>query len=57
MSSASCFSSSIFSWRKDERQEKMEEEKQEAEDIYQKFKEGETLDTEDLMKLQKTGLL
>jgi len=35
----------------------MQEEKQEAEDIYQKFKEGETLDTEDLMKLQKTGLL
>ena len=34
-----------------------EEAKEEAEEIYQKFKEGETLDTEDLMKLQKTGLL
>ncbi len=37
--------------------DKKEEAKAEAEEIYQKFKEGETLDTEDLMKLQKTGLL
>jgi uncharacterized coiled-coil DUF342 family protein len=42
---------------KDRREEKREEAKKEAEEIYQKFKEGETLDTEDLMKLQKTGLL
>ena len=43
--------------RKDEREEEREAAKEEAEEIYQKFKEGETLDTEDLMKLQKTGLL
>ncbi|MGM0717445.1 MAG: DUF7121 family protein, partial [Halobacteriota archaeon] len=43
--------------RKDERAEKREAAKEEAEEIYQKFKEGETLDTEDLMKLQKAGKL
>ncbi|MEF8885965.1 MAG: phosphoserine phosphatase, partial [Haloarculaceae archaeon] len=39
------------------RKEKEEAAREEAEEIYQKFKEGETLDTEDLMKLQNTGLL
>ena len=43
--------------RKDERAEEREAAKEEAEEIYQKFKEGETLDTEDLMKLQKAGKL
>ncbi len=43
--------------RKSARDQKKEAAKEEAEEIYQKFKEGETLDTEDLMKLQKTGLL
>ncbi|MFB6142917.1 MAG: phosphoserine phosphatase, partial [Halorientalis sp.] len=40
-----------------QREEKQEAAREEAEEIYQKFKDGETLDTEDLMKLQKTGLL
>jgi uncharacterized coiled-coil DUF342 family protein len=39
------------------REEKQEAAREEAEEIYQKFKEGETLDTEDLMKLQKAGKL
>ncbi|TVT93870.1 DUF7121 family protein, partial [Haloferax volcanii] len=43
--------------RKDSRAEEREAAKAEAEEIYQKFKEGETLETEDLMKLQKSGLL
>jgi uncharacterized coiled-coil DUF342 family protein len=43
--------------RKSARDKKREEAEQEAEEIYQRFKEGETLDTEDLMKLQKTGML
>jgi uncharacterized coiled-coil DUF342 family protein len=43
--------------RESEREEKREEAKREAEEIYQSFKDGETLDTEDLMKLQKAGLL
>ena len=43
--------------RKDSRAEEREAAREEAEAIYQRFKEGETLDTEDLMKLQKTGLL
>ncbi len=43
--------------RRAERDEAREKARAEAEEIYQKFKEGETLDTEDLMKLQKTGLL
>jgi uncharacterized coiled-coil DUF342 family protein len=43
--------------RKDDRAEEREAAKEEAEEIYQKFKEGETLDTEDLMKLQKAGKL
>jgi len=37
--------------------EEREAAKEEAEEIYQKFKKGETLDTEDLMKLQKAGKL
>jgi uncharacterized coiled-coil DUF342 family protein len=43
--------------REANREEKREEAKAEAEEIYQSFKDGETLDTEDLMKLQKAGLL
>ena len=43
--------------REANREEKAEEAKEEAEEIYQSFKNGETLDTEDLMKLQKAGLL
>jgi len=43
--------------RKSAREKKREEARQEAEEIYERLKEGETLDTEDLMKLQKTGLL
>jgi uncharacterized coiled-coil DUF342 family protein len=43
--------------QKDSRAEEREAAKEEAEEIYQQFKEGETLDTEDLMKLQKAGLL
>ncbi|WP_338727787.1 phosphoserine phosphatase [Haladaptatus sp. DJG-WS-42] len=43
--------------RRSAREEKREEAKAEAEEIYQRFKDGETLDTEDLMKLQKTGML
>jgi len=43
--------------RRTEREKEKEEAKQEAEEIYQKFKDGETLETEDLMKLQKAGLL
>jgi uncharacterized coiled-coil DUF342 family protein len=43
--------------REANREEKAEEAKREAEEIYQSFKDGETLDTEDLMKLQKAGLL
>ena len=31
--------------------------KQQAEDIYERFKKGEKLDTEDLMYLQKAGYL
>jgi uncharacterized coiled-coil DUF342 family protein len=40
-----------------EREKKKEEVQEEAEEIYERFKEGETLDTEDLMKLQKAGRL
>jgi len=43
--------------RQSERAKRREAAKEEAEAIYQKFKEGETLETEDLMKLQKAGLL
>ncbi|MFW6003393.1 MAG: coiled-coil protein [Halanaeroarchaeum sp.] len=43
--------------RKDQRAEKREEAREEAEEIYERFKEGETLDTEDLRKLQKSGHL
>ncbi|PSP71303.1 phosphoserine phosphatase, partial [Halobacteriales archaeon QH_9_66_26] len=43
--------------RKSERDKKREEAEAEAEEIYEQFKEGETLDTEDLMKLQKAGKL
>lgn len=43
--------------RKSDRAKEREAARLEAEEIYEKFKEGETLDTEDLMKLQKTGLL
>ena len=43
--------------RQSEREKEREAAKEEAEEIYQKFKEGETLETEDLMKLQKAGLL
>ncbi|MFB6202086.1 MAG: phosphoserine phosphatase, partial [Halorhabdus sp.] len=39
------------------REEEKEAAREEAEEIYQQFKDGETLETEDLMKLQKTGLL
>jgi uncharacterized coiled-coil DUF342 family protein len=43
--------------KKSERDKKREEVEAEAEEIYQRFKEGETLETEDLMKLQKAGRL
>ncbi|MFB6191872.1 MAG: phosphoserine phosphatase, partial [Haloarculaceae archaeon] len=43
--------------RQDEREAEKQAAKEEAEEIYQEFKDGETLDTEDLMKLQKAGLL
>ena len=42
---------------REQREEKHEAAREEAEEIYQQFKEGETLDTEDPMGLQKTGLL
>ncbi|HET7324683.1 MAG TPA: phosphoserine phosphatase, partial [Halococcus sp.] len=43
--------------RKSERDQRREEAEAEAEEIYEQFKQGETLDTEDLMKLQKAGKL
>ncbi|MFB6269982.1 MAG: phosphoserine phosphatase, partial [Halobacterium sp.] len=43
--------------REDERAQEQAEAREEAEEIYERFKEGETLDTEDLRKLQKSGHL
>jgi uncharacterized coiled-coil DUF342 family protein len=43
--------------RQTEREEKKEEAKEEAREVYEKFKEGETLDTDDFMLLQRAGLL
>jgi uncharacterized coiled-coil DUF342 family protein len=42
---------------KKQRAAEQEEARREAEEIYEAFQNGETLDTEDLMKLQKSGLL
>jgi uncharacterized coiled-coil DUF342 family protein len=39
------------------REAEREEAKREGQEIYERFKQGQSLDTEDLMKLQKAGLL
>ena len=43
--------------RQSMREAAREEAKREGEEIYEKFKKGQSLGTEDLMKLQKSGLL
>lgn len=43
--------------RKSKKTEEEDSAKKEAEDVYDRFKKGETLSTEDLMILQKTGYL
>ncbi|MDY6779967.1 MAG: phosphoserine phosphatase, partial [Halobacteria archaeon] len=43
--------------KESKREEKKQQAKEEAKEVYEKFKEGETLDTEDFMLLQRAGLL